>query len=79
MVCMYTSFCSTFANAALYHYALYDVRYHNSLCNYFMQFCCISVVSDADGDTVRCRWATLAQEECADVCQVFPATLDQVS
>ena len=37
-----------------------------------------SAVSDADGDIVRCRWADLAQEECAGVCEVFPATLDQV-
>ena len=39
-----------------------------------------SAVSDADGDTVRCRWAESAQGECDGVCQVFPeATLDQVS
>ena len=38
-----------------------------------------SAVSDADGDIVRCRWAEAAQGECAGVCQVFPATLDQVS
>ena len=37
-----------------------------------------SAVSDADGDNVRCRWAESALSECAGVCQVFPATLDQV-
>ena len=37
-----------------------------------------SAVSDADGDAVRCRWAEAAQGECGDVCQTFPATLDQV-
>ena len=35
-------------------------------------------VSDADGDVVRCRWAESALSECAGVCEVFPATLDQV-
>ena len=35
-------------------------------------------VSDVDGDVVRCRWAESAQGECDDVCQAFPATLDQV-
>ena len=37
-----------------------------------------SAVSDADGDVVRCRWAESAQNECAAVCQVFPATLNRV-
>ena len=37
-----------------------------------------SAVSDADGDTVRCRWADSAQGECAGVCQTIPAMLDQV-
>ena len=40
--------------------------------------CASSAVSDADGDIVRCRWAESALRECAGVCQVFPATLDQV-
>ena len=37
-----------------------------------------SAVSDVDGDVVRCRWAESAQGECGDVCQAFPAVLDQV-
>ena len=37
-----------------------------------------SAVSDADGDTVRCRWSESNQGECAGVCQLFPATLDRV-
>ena len=37
-----------------------------------------SAVSDADGDVVRCRWAKLAQRECAGVCRTFPAELDEV-
>ena len=37
-----------------------------------------SAVSDADGDTVRCRWANSSLGECAGVCQTFPATLHQV-
>ena len=36
-------------------------------------------MTDADGDVIRCRWATAAQEECGGVCQTFPAMLDQVS
>ncbi len=35
-------------------------------------------MEDADGDTVRCRWAESAQGECAGVCMAFPATLDEV-
>lgn len=46
------------------------------ICPYFA--ICFAV-SDADGDIVRCRWAVSAQGECGDVCQVFPATLDQVT
>ena len=38
-----------------------------------------SAVSDADGDVVRCRWANSSLGECGDVCQTFPATLDQVT
>ena len=45
---------------------------------YFLWYVC-SAVSDADGDIVRCRWAESALSECSGVCQVFPATLDQVS
>ena len=37
-----------------------------------------TAVSDVDGDTVQCRWAESAQGECGDVCQAFPATLDEV-
>ena len=47
------------------------------MCLLLLYMC--SAVSDADGDIVRCRWAESAQGECAGVCQVFPATLDQVS
>ena len=46
---------------------------------YYFQWYVCSAVSDADGDIVRCRWAESALSECAGVCQVFPATLDQVS
>ena len=39
----------------------------------------ISAVSDADGDDVRCRWASSSRGECAGVCRTFPATLSGVS
>ena len=39
----------------------------------------LSAVSDADGDDVRCRWASSSRGECAGVCQTFPATLTGVS
>ena len=45
----------------------------------YIKLATFSAVSDADGDIVRCRWAESSQNECSDVCQVFPATLDQVS
>ena len=55
------------------------------ICFYVYTILCCNVVicsavSDADGDTVRCRWAESAQGECGDLCQYFsfPATLDQV-
>lgn len=35
-------------------------------------------VSDADGDTVRCRWAESAQGECGEVCKHFKISLDEV-
>lgn len=41
--------------------------------------CFILTVSDADGDDVRCRWASSSRGECAEVCQAFPATLSDVS
>ena len=44
----------------------------------FQWYVC-SAVSDADGDIVRCRWAESALSECGGVCDVFPATLDEVS
>lgn len=28
--------------------------------------------ADADGDNVRCRWASAALGECASVCSVLP-------
>ena len=36
------------------------------------------IVSDADGDVIRCRWAESTQGECGDVCKNFNATLDEV-
>ena len=36
-------------------------------------------MSDADGDDIRCRWASSSRGECAGVCQTFPATLSGVS
>lgn len=35
-------------------------------------------VEDADGDTVRCRWAQSQLGECGGVCGAFPAVLDEV-
>ena len=43
-----------------------------------MEYASITV-SDADGDDIRCRWATSSQRECSGVCQAFPATLTNVS
>ena len=37
-----------------------------------------TAVFDVDGDIVRCRWAESDHGECGGVCQVFPATLDEV-
>ena len=40
----------------------------------------VLVVQDADGDTIRCRYANSLQGECADICDGFPnAILDEVS
>lgn len=35
-------------------------------------------VEDVDGDDIRCRWAESNLGECSSVCQVFPATLNEV-
>ncbi len=32
-------------------------------------------VFDADGDTVRCRWAAGSGVECGDLCEKFPGAL----
>ncbi len=37
------------------------------------------IVEDADGDTIRCRWANTQLGECAGVCQAFPAILNEVN
>ena len=54
------------------------------ICKVIFIFCCFHpamcfAVSDADGDTVRCRWAESAQRECSEVCKHFKISLDQVS
>lgn len=35
-------------------------------------------MEDADGDTIRCRWAESILGECGGVCRAFPAVLDEV-
>jgi hypothetical protein len=35
-----------------------------------------NAVGDADGDHVRCRWAESSLNECGDVCEGFPVTLN---
>ena len=43
-------------------------------------FSVLVAVQDADGDTIRCRYANSLQNECADICNGFPnAVLDEVS
>ena len=37
------------------------------------------LVTDEDGDDIRCRWAENAQQECGGICRAFlGATLDEV-
>ena len=45
--------------------------------NYYdFPFC---LVTDEDGDDIRCRWAEDAQQECGGICLAFwGATLDEV-
>ena len=64
----------------LYIATVNDALLHNDVTYFYtcVHYCCISTVSDADGDVVRCRWATSSQGECAGVCGTFPATIDQV-
>lgn len=39
-----------------------------------------SIVADADGDTIRCRWAESSRGECSGVCRALPgATLSGVN
>ena len=40
--------------------------------------CSFFSVEDADGDIIRCRWASSSLGECGGVCNAFPATLDKV-
>ena len=38
------------------------------------------IVTDANGDIIRCRWAESSQGECAGVCRALPsATLSEVN
>ena len=46
---------------------------------YFSMVYMCSAASDADGDIVRCRWASSTLRECGGVCDALPATLDEVS
>ena len=36
-------------------------------------------VEDADGDSVRCRWADSMLNECGGVCSTFPANLNEIT
>ena len=59
------------ANSAIYNYQTMLVLICVSTSTYFL------LVSDADGDIIRCRWAQ--GSECAGVCRTFPgAILDEV-
>ena len=37
----------------------------------------LSLVTDADGDHIRCRWAEQSLNECGEICRLFPATLSE--
>ena len=63
----------------IYNAILICIFIHACIPLLFFQWYVCSVVSDADGDIVRCRWANSTLRECAGVCQAFPATLDEVS